>query len=788
MAVVLITLNSDSESESEVEIVGSYSNKNDILPLSSVRVEVNALNITTPVPCIDLTDRQSVHAEQNYVSRHNLVPFEVVDLTEEMDVSCEDNLLPSEDCQIVEMAADPEQQSSKVKLPKTCPKHFGNALEASKICLIRENFINKKSHFSRPVSVKLRRLSIVENHLKELLTLDRRCVINTQTMSLHFKNGCCEEEVCPELSYTTKVKCYKPFTEAQQDQSCQQKATGSNEEPLSHCRQADNIHLAHQIPHPTFSQDTDELSAIPSPACASSSDKAHGLFSKEPRSTSPSLPIGTSTVHPLLGKIRSRSPAHPSTVSSEDVKSDPLSHDIFDKFDSGSCSYTSQVYPSVGQTTNMDEDFFTCEDEFEDNSADIFIWGEQDDANESLELCSTSTTEEDKYYVCPTAAKNRMHRGEDCLTNEQDTRKLQMLCRQSLSLVYSTIDEGYQEGTLQFLSDLLVPGYFPPKDVTAHLLWGILLNPQSPHHNRVHAFDLLMRTQRYHFADKWSVPWDWEKLSFVLEKQEIQPEMLCMFLEYVTQTLEDDFKAKQTAFALNQSIAKAMLSFDQFSHIRDVCKWLFSAIVKSTDCNEMGGEQISRIVALLQRMLSLALEVDCSPAICSAKLSQELFHMIISGVMLRSQRMMLLEGLQSKLLMCKLLEHLLDYSCPVKTSVPMSLSLLLHFLKNCTLSPDPNDQTEKWRRWDELVCLLWMLLLSYNKAMKGYLCGSKTERKHGVGSSVYKPEDRVSKCAVHEAVDAFLFRSKDDIGEALPLHVEESLTYLQDHLLDVCQC
>lgn len=49
----------------------------------------------------------------------------------------------------------------------------------------------------------------------------------------------------------------------------------------------------------------------------------------------------------------------------------------------------------------------------------------------------------------------------------------------------------------------------------------------------------------------------------------------------------------------------------------------------------------------------------------------------------------MLESLQSKLLRCKLLEHLLDYACPVKIALPMSLSLLLHFMKNCTLTPDP---------------------------------------------------------------------------------------------------
>lgn len=52
-------------------------------------------------------------------------------------------------------------------------------------------------------------------------------------------------------------------------------------------------------------------------------------------------------------------------------------------------------------------------------------------------------------------------------------------------------------------------------------------------------------------------------------------------------------------------------------------------------------------------------------------------------------RMLLLDSLQSKLLRCKLLELLLDYACPKKLAVPMSLTLLLHFMKNCTLAPDP---------------------------------------------------------------------------------------------------
>uniref|UniRef100_A0A8C3G4N0 Si:ch211-199b20.3 n=1 Tax=Cyclopterus lumpus TaxID=8103 RepID=A0A8C3G4N0_CYCLU len=272
----------------------------------------------------------------------------------------------------------------------------------------------------------------------------------------------------------------------------------------------------------------------------------------------------------------------------------------------------------------------------------------------------------------------------------------EVLCHQSLSLVYSTIDESYPEGTLQLLSDLLQPGYYPPRDITSHLLRGILLDPQCPYHLCVQAFNLLKRTQRHHMADDTTVSWDWELLTSVMADQRHPCKVVRMLLDYIVQTLEDDFEAKRSISALHHSIAKATLSCDQqFPRVREVIKWLFSAIMKST---EHGGtreaaresDELIRMVSIFQRMLSLALEVDRSPALTSAKLSQELFHMLISNIPLRAHRMLLLESLQSKLLRCKLLEHLLDYACPLKTPLPMSLSLLLHFLKYCTLAPDPS--------------------------------------------------------------------------------------------------
>ena len=41
--------------------------------------------------------------------------------------------------------------------------------------------------------------------------------------------------------------------------------------------------------------------------------------------------------------------------------------------------------------------------------------------------------------------------------------------------------------------------------------------------------------------------------------------------------------------------------------------------------------------------------------------------------------------------------------------------LLMQLMYDCALQ----DGTEMWQRWEELVHLLWMLLLSYNKAMNG---------------------------------------------------------------------
>ncbi|XP_019730454.1 SUMO-interacting motif-containing protein 1 isoform X1 [Hippocampus comes] len=438
--------------------------------------------------------------------------------------------------------------------------------------------------------------------------------------------------------------------------------------------------------------------------------------------------------------------------------------------------------------------------EAELDSPTYFMWQGESDGEGTADVEFRGASQDERHFVCPRACQILMDGLANTLMHEENVKcdKSIVGCQQRLSLVYITMDENYHEGTLQLLSDLLHPGYCLPKDVTSHVLSGILLDAQCPRHLCVRAWNLLMRTQRHHLVDKKTVPWSWEMLTAVMstqdEKENHRPEVVRMLLEYIVQTLEDDFSHKKSTSELHHSIARATLSCNQhFPQVQDVIKWLFSAIMKSTESekrNEAAREKDEhiRIVSILQRMLCLALEVDRSPALSAMKLSQELFFTLISIEPLRAHRVLLLDSLQNHLLRWKLLEHLLDQACPLKMTVPMSLSRLLHFLENCTLAADPTDDGERWKKWEELVQHLWMLLVSYNTTMKGYLYSSVSKEISRPGSWVYKTDDMVTKAAICKSVEAFLSRSQADVGQALPPHVEESLTYLQDFLLDVCEC
>ncbi|XP_076878099.1 uncharacterized protein simc1 isoform X2 [Brachyhypopomus gauderio] len=358
----------------------------------------------------------------------------------------------------------------------------------------------------------------------------------------------------------------------------------------------------------------------------------------------------------------------------------------------------------------------------------------------------------------------------------EDYGPAEPLCRQSLSLVYSTIEENYAEGTVQLLADLIQPRFYPPAKITAHLLKGILLDPQCTRALALEAYNLLMRSHKYHPADISTVPWDWELISSVMAEQ----------------VLEDDFQFKLPLRRLNLSIVKAVLSCDdKFRHVRDVISWLFDAAKQSfcySEDEEMQRMELNhclKMLLFLQRMLLLAMEVDCRPMYSSNKLSQELCVCLSSTAPSRRLRLLLLNTLESSLLKCKLLELLLNEACFQKRLLPMSFNLLLHFLKTCTLAPDTSDGTERWRRWEELLKLVWMLTLSYEEVMTGHLRHSITERHTLTRPPMWTQNDSVSQAAVQEAANIFLSRVVEDLGHAIPPQIQESLSHLQEHLLSI---
>ncbi|CAG5991261.1 unnamed protein product [Menidia menidia] len=791
----MITLSSD---DSDVEIVGSYSeftSKADPLPLSDVRVDIEAVNVNIPPHFIDLTDPRWTFPDLKLRKTQHSTSTSVIDLTENDSKETElktENLSPADDIHLEKYCTDiknisikqdstPPEISVKDSSDKAPQQDCGapdSKRHLNSDAQLKEPNLKEPSYFCHDTTaVKLTRLPFLETHVRELKNSGRSIHLTKQSLCfIHPENEKEPQECDVNLRATAALNVSESSTEGPPQE---EKSTTDRQESRKNISNA---------------QCQDESHHCQTPVDPLTSEEESSEANSVKKSTNESQPDG----FPSADHLKAQSESLYSKLTN-------LELDQTESKQSCPSLHSPKSSSAHANTPEWDMETETYREDIEMDSPSSLLWQGESDGEELNDrsrpgMDYRAVSREDRQYVSP-AALNKVLSGQaQALINEGNGSfgTAEVLCRQSLSLVYSTIEENYPEGTLQLLSDLLQPGYYPPKDIMSHLLRGILLDPLSPYHLSVQAFNLLMRTQRHHMVGKRTIPWDWDLLTSVLSDQDSTKKPRCeivrMFLEYTVQTLEDDFWAKCSSSGPHHSIAKAMLSCDQqFTRVRDIIKWLFTAIMKSTE-HEKSKETTRekdehiRIVAIFQRMLSIALEVDHSPTLHSTKLSQELFHTLLSHAPLRAHRLLLLESLESKLLRCKLLEHLLDYACPQKVTLPMSLSLLLHFLKSCTLEPDPTDGTERWQRWEELIHLLWMLLLSYNKAMKGYLRSSSGEQRSRAGTSVYRPEDTISKPAVREAVEAFLSRSRADLGGALPLHVEESLTYLQDHLLDVCQC
>ncbi|XP_010139945.1 PREDICTED: SUMO-interacting motif-containing protein 1, partial [Buceros rhinoceros silvestris] len=406
-----------------------------------------------------------------------------------------------------------------------------------------------------------------------------------------------------------------------------------------------------------------------------------------------------------------------------------------------------------------------------------------------------------------------------CTTGEaaQDPgqRKPELIPSGKLSMVRTTMEENFPEGTLHFLNEFVSCQHCPPKEIISHLI--------RPHQGEMlkDTYMLLMKIQMLHPANAATVGWDWTLLRYIMEDQEKPPGRL-LFLQYVVQTLEDDFQQNLTLRLLHKSIAKKVLSCDMcFNNVREVVEWLVEAVTgigfsqsqeqsqEATSSSTEGRAEPSssaqwlastdhtegappacfaqKVMLLLQRMLSIAVEVDKSPNCSSCKIADVIFPFILS-IPLRSQREAFLNTIESQLLRCKLLELLFQHSCDLPTTLPLSLAKILYFLSHSSLLLPCQDETAAWKRWDEMLQYLSLLLLSYQNVILGHLRSSLNDRMDLIIQKA-KPKlqdsDDISHMDIQLKIEDFISRVQQVLGQPFPLQIMEKLCMLRELLLIV---
>nr|XP_033783114.1 SUMO-interacting motif-containing protein 1 [Geotrypetes seraphini] len=281
-----------------------------------------------------------------------------------------------------------------------------------------------------------------------------------------------------------------------------------------------------------------------------------------------------------------------------------------------------------------------------------------------------------------------------------------------------------------------------------------------------------------------------------VQEEEALPSQV-LFLQYVIQTLEDDFQVTLRRRFLQKSIAKSVLSCDQhFSNVRNVIEWLVNAVKLSfSDVTEdhlgtavlpvtdLRRNRVQSVVCLLQRMLSIAVEVDKSPTLSSNKIADIMFPIFLS-IPKRSQRETLFNSLESSLLRAKVITIMFDHSCESMPSQPLPLSLakILYFLKHSTLLLEYQASSGDWQRWDEMLHLLCLLFLSYQRILTEHLRTAVTERINLIIQEV-KPQqtqhDDISTQDVELHLNAFCNRVTQLQGEVLPPTLQRRISVLR---------
>ncbi|NXR16079.1 SIMC1 protein, partial [Semnornis frantzii] len=188
----------------------------------------------------------------------------------------------------------------------------------------------------------------------------------------------------------------------------------------------------------------------------------------------------------------------------------------------------------------------------------------------------------------------------------------------------------------------------------------------------------------------------------------------------------------------------------------------------------------------LQRMLSIAVEVDKSPNCSSCKIADVMFPFILN-IPLRSQREDLLNTMDSQLLRCKLLEQLFQHSCDLPTTLPLSLAKILYFLNHSSVLLPYQDETATWQRWDEMLQYLNLLLMSYQNVVLAFpladhLRSPFNDRMDLIIQKV-KPrlqaDDDINHLDVQLKIENFISQMQQVLGQPLPLQITEKLHLLQ---------
>ncbi|XP_053573055.1 SUMO-interacting motif-containing protein 1 isoform X2 [Bombina bombina] len=359
-----------------------------------------------------------------------------------------------------------------------------------------------------------------------------------------------------------------------------------------------------------------------------------------------------------------------------------------------------------------------------------------------------------------------------------------------MNIVSHTVEEDFPRGTLHYLTEFVSPHHYPPTahqypsldpPILCHIIRSILLGAQEPGIMN-EAYTFLMKVQELHPVKLSTVPWDWNLFTEMMEKEKHPARLL--FLQYVVQTLDDDFQLHVQRRSLQKCLAKSMLSCDKsFANIRDIVKWLVDSLKNVTevctaeyDHNTMNDHQ--KVTCLLQRMLSIAVEVDQSPTCSSNKIAGFMFTYVLS-INSRHQREMFLKSIESTLLRAKLLDVMFQHSCELPPTLPLSLSKILYFIDHSTLLLEERSRGKEWQRWDEMLHHLCLLFFSYQRIMPEHLRTPVTERIDCIlqSTQAHMPNEDldITEADVEFCLNNFKTRT---LGSEIPQTIQAKLNLL----------